>query len=126
MTAGLGILHVWFLLLATSGIVAVYTFNRLSGLDGLVYVATLVFIPIGLFCWWVCYLLSLEFLSEIGIELQGIARLLVLPVAIPMVGLSFILSVWVSAGEAIKNKTVLLLSFVFGICILLSVSVVFL
>ncbi len=114
LVAGLGLLSVWGLLLGAGAAAAIYAISWLFAQQGFLYAASFLFIPIGLFCWWVCYFLALEFVAEAGIELNGIARLTVVPVAIPIVGLSFIISMWVAVGEAINSKAVLAVFFMLG------------
>lgn len=109
-----------------SGISFSSTIIWLSHLPGFQYGMALAFIPVAFFCWFVCYFLSFEFLTEIGIELNGIARYLIVPVAVPLAAFSFILSLFVSAGESISNKRLLTIAFLLGIGIVAAIGYVFL
>lgn len=113
--AGITLLNVWAMLAIAGIAILISLFSVVSTFDGFIYVAGVLFIPIGLFCWWVCAILTLEFLAEIGIELKGVARYLVVPIAIPVAALSFLISLWTSVGEYIKNPVTLTLCFVSGI-----------
>jgi hypothetical protein len=123
MFAGIALLNIWAILAVATVAVLIMAFNFVSAFDGFVYVAGLLFIPIAIFCWWICSILTLEFFSEIGIEMHGIARYLVVPIAVPVAALSFIISLWTSVGEYIKSPVILFLCFISGV-ILMALSII--
>jgi len=123
--AGIGILNIWVTLVVLSVAILMYGVHWASSFDGFMYALALLFIPIGILCWWVCTMLSLEFLSEIGIELKGMARFIVVPIAFPLAGISFMLGLWASVGETIKTRIALYASFVIGITAVASLFVLF-
>ena len=121
MLAGLGIVILWLMLLGASIVGIVYLFALVSGQEWFGYASALFFVPIGIFMWWICYFYSLELLSDIGVEINGGARIIVVPIAVPLALLLFILGFFATAGEAIQTKAILRLSFLVGAAALVAI-----
>ena len=125
--AGLGFTTIWALLTGVSLTVVAFVISLISNQEWSGYLWPFLFIPVSFFVvsilWWVCFLVSLELLAEVGIEVKGKARILIVPIAVPLMLLVFILGFLASAGEAIKNRVVLTISLIIGTAIVAAITV---
>ena len=113
--AGIGILTVWTIFLGISVAAFIYLFTWLSNFPSFTSFVYFLFVPVVLISWWLCFYLSIEFLAEIGIELNGLARYAVIPIAIPLAVTSFVLGFSASIGESLKSKAIIAASFALGL-----------
>jgi hypothetical protein len=122
LVTGLGLVAVWLMLLGLIVVGLVFVANFVAGLSFAWILGVAVAIPMLAVVWYVCFWVSLDALSDMGIQLNGLWSFLVVPVA-PLLATVAFFAVCVSGlGAWLSKPLFTVVSFVCGALILLLIA----
>ncbi|MHA3770766.1 hypothetical protein ACXR0O_04425 [Verrucomicrobiota bacterium sgz303538] len=83
-------------------------------------------VPIIICVWWISYYMTLDFLDEVGIGLEGPWRWLIIPIALPFAPLSFFFGYVAGLGELAKTRNASLAFLGIGVLLILGLALLLL
>lgn len=101
---GLGLAVFWIALASVTLIGLIWSGILVAKLPFAELLGIAVAVPMVLCVWWISYYMALDFLDQIGIELEGAWRWLIIPIALPLAPLSFFLGYVAGLGDLAKTR----------------------